>query len=46
MGEIMKPKYKEQVKTTKKKRYNHKKHEEVSERIREYFKTLGVGQML
>ena len=39
MSNKMKPKYKEQVKTTKKKRYNHKKHDEVSERIREYFKS-------
>ncbi len=33
----MTKKYKEQVKTTKKKRYNHKTAEEASKRIREYF---------
>lgn len=34
----MTERYKEQVKTTKKKRYNHKKHDEASKRVREYFK--------
>jgi len=42
----MKPKYKEQVKTTKKKRYDHKKHDEVSERIREYFKSYDVSHII
>lgn len=37
MAQQMKPKYKEQVKTTKKKKYDHKKHDEVSKRIRGYF---------
>ena len=46
MAQQMKPKYKEQVKTTKKKRYDHKTAEEVSERIREYFKTLDAHQGL